>query len=130
MPDNTTLSTILMVVLMVGGFWLLIIRPNQKKQKQHQEMVNQLADGSRVLLGGGVFGSVVHSGVKQVIVEISPGVEIAVAKQAIIRLVEPSEEEFEFEDEEELSADESAADAPGVLGAWPQEQSDDDRKTN
>lgn len=125
MPDNTTLSTIVMVVLMVGGFWLLIIRPNQKKQKQHQEMVNQLGEGSRVMLSGGVFGTIVHSGVRQVVVEISPGVEIAVAKQAIIRQVEPSEEEFEFEDTTESPATE----VPEGLATQPQvEQPDDGRK--
>lgn len=103
--DNSMMSTIVMVVLMVAAFWLLLIRPAQKKQKQQQQMVSQLGVGSRVMLSGGVFGTIVQSGEKQAIVEVSPGVEMTVLKQAIIRVVEPSEEEFEYDDVEVTPTD-------------------------
>ena len=92
------MSTLVMVVLMVAAFWLLLIRPAQKKQKQQQELVNNLGEGSRVMLSSGVFGTIIHNGEKQAIVEVSPGVEMTVLKQAIVRAVEPSEEEFEYDD--------------------------------
>lgn len=97
--DNSLMSTIVMVVLMVAAFWLLLIRPAQKKQKQQQQMVSQLGEGSRVMLSSGVFGTILHSGEKQAIVEVSPGVEMTVLKQAIVRVVEPAEEEFEYDDD-------------------------------
>ena len=103
--DNSMMSTIVMVVLMVAAFWLLLIRPAQKKQKQQQQLVSQLGVGSRVMLSGGVFGTIVQSGEKQAIVEVSPGVEMTILKQAIIRVVEPSEEEFEYDDVEVTPTD-------------------------
>ena len=114
------MSTLVMVVLMVAAFWLLLIRPAQKKQKQQQELVNKLGEGSRVMLSSGVFGTIIHNGEKQAIVEVSPGVEMTVLKQAIIRAVEPSEEEFEYDDEADLEVDtlpEVPADAAGVVDA-------------
>ncbi len=112
------MSTLVMVVLMVAAFWLLLIRPAQKKQKQQQELVNKLGEGSRVMLSSGVFGTIIHNGEKQAIVEVSPGVEMTVLKQAIIRAVEPSEEEFEYDDEADLEVDtlpEVPADAAAVV---------------
>ena len=114
------MSTLVMVVLMVAAFWLLLIRPAQKKQKQQQELVNKLGEGSRVMLSSGVFGTIIHNGEKQAIVEVSPGVEMTVLKQAIIRAVEPSEEEFEYDDEADLEVDtlpEVPADAAAVVDA-------------
>lgn len=111
--DNSLMSTLVMVVLMVAAFWLLLIRPAQKKQKQQQEMVSKLGEGSRVMLSSGVFGTVMHNGEKQAIVEIAPGVELTVLKQAIVRGVDPSEEEFEYDDvvEEETISTDAAGDA-------------------
>ena len=114
------MSTLVMVVLMVAALWLLLIRPAQKKQKQQQELVNKLGEGSRVMLSSGVFGTIIHNGEKQAIVEVSPGVEMTVLKQAIIRAVEPSEEEFEYDDEADLEVDtlpEVPADAAAVVDA-------------
>lgn len=117
--DNSMMSTIIMVVLMVAAFWLLLIRPAQKKQKQQQQLVSQLGVGSRVMLSGGVFGTIVQSGEKQAVVEVSPGVEMTILKQAIIRVVDPSEEEFEYDDVTDTPTEGTVIDitddAPAVL---------------
>ena len=116
MTDSNLMSTLVMVVLMVAAFWLLLIRPAQKKQKQQQELVNNLGEGSRVMLSSGVFGTIIHNGEKQAIVEVSPGVEMTVLKQAIVRAVEPSEEEFEYDD---APADEIDGTVVDVVEAAP-----------
>ena len=100
MPDSNLMSTLVMVVLMVAAFWLLLIRPAQKKQKQQQELVNNLGEGSRVMLSSGVFGTIIHNG----------------EKQAIVRAVEPSEEEFEYDD---APADEIDGTVVDVVEAAP-----------
>lgn len=99
MPD-TTMSTILMMVLMVVVFYLLLIRPAQKRQKKQQEMVSALAEGSRILTNAGVYATIVRMGEKQAIIEIAPGVEMTVLKQAILRVVNAEEDEFEYPDDE------------------------------
>lgn len=108
MPD-TTMSTILMMVLMVGAFYLLLIRPAQRRQKKQQEMVSALAEGSRVLTNAGVYATIVHMGDKQAVIEIAPGVEMTVLKQAIMRVVTADEDEFEYPDDE-VAADEVVED--------------------
>lgn len=108
------LSTIIMLVGLVAVFYLLLIRPMRKQAAEHakkqQALRDSMAPGVRVQLAGGLFGSVKHVGDKQAIVELAPGVEVTVMKDAILKTVEPSEEEFEYEDDSVLAEDELADD--------------------
>lgn len=92
------LDFIFMIVAMIALFYFLIIRPQRKRMMQHQEMQSQLATGTRVLLTSGIFGTVVHVGERQLVVELAPGTEITVLKSNVARPANPDEEEFEFDD--------------------------------
>ena len=50
------------LVLILGVFWFLIIRPQQKKQKEHMRMVESLKKGDKVVSNGGIFGTIVKVG--------------------------------------------------------------------
>ena len=78
-------STVLMLVLMGAAFYFLLIRPQQKRAKKQQEMTNSLQPGTRVMLSSGVFGTIRHHGERQAIIEIAPGIEMTVVKQAIVK---------------------------------------------
>ena len=52
-PQGDIFSFLLPIVLMFGVFWLLVFRPQQKKIKQHKEMITNLKRGDQVLTGGG-----------------------------------------------------------------------------
>ncbi|MGJ6979310.1 preprotein translocase subunit YajC [Aestuariimicrobium soli] len=108
------LSTIIMLVGLVAVFYLLLIRPMRKQAAEHakkqQALRDSLAAGVRVQLAGGLFGSVKHVGEKQAIVELAPGVEVTVMKDAILKTVEASEEEFEYEDD--ASAEDATTEDP------------------
>ena len=69
------------LVLIFGVFWFLLIRPQMKKQKQHQALVAAVKKGDEVILSSGVYGKVtqVIDAVK-VEVEIAPGVKVKAAK--------------------------------------------------
>lgn len=71
------------IVLMFVVLWFLMIRPQQKKAKEHQAMLDALAKGDEVVTGGGIAGRVVKIGENYVSVEIAEGVEINVQKPAI-----------------------------------------------
>ncbi|GAA4902717.1 hypothetical protein GCM10025789_21890 [Tessaracoccus lubricantis] len=88
----------IMIIAMVALFYFMIIRPQRKRMQQHQEMQQQLQPGTRVLLTSGMFGTVVHVGERQLIVELAPGTEITVLKGNVARQANPDEEEFEFDD--------------------------------
>ncbi|TLM77884.1 MAG: preprotein translocase subunit YajC [Actinobacteria bacterium] len=85
--SQDTLNIILLVV-MVAAFYLIIIRPQQMRQKQHTEMVRSLAAGDRVITAGGLLGTVTEVGEDEVLLEIAPGVEVRVVKDAVNRKVE------------------------------------------
>lgn len=80
-PDST-FSLIMMVGLFVI-FYFLLIRPQQKRQKEHRNMVAGLAKGDEVVTMGGVLGKITAIDDNFVTLEISKGVEIKVQRMAI-----------------------------------------------
>jgi preprotein translocase subunit YajC len=93
-------STLIIIALMVVVFYFLIMRPQKKRQRALADTLSSLAPGTRVLLGSGIFGTVVSVGVKQTVIETSPGVEVTVLKQAIARVVTEADEDAPAEDDE------------------------------
>lgn len=89
---NSPFTTIALILLMVLAFYFLILRPQKKRQQAQQKTMNELTPGTRVLLGSGVFGTITWVGSKQAILEVAPGVELTVLKQAIARVVTPGDE--------------------------------------
>ncbi|MDR2896301.1 MAG: preprotein translocase subunit YajC [Propionibacteriaceae bacterium] len=87
------------IVLMGVAMYFLMIRPQRKAQQKQQEMMNALQPGTRVMLGSGIYGTIRHMGEKQAIIEISPGVDLTVLRQAIRQAVSAEDEEFEYADE-------------------------------
>ena len=111
MVDPLTLAMI--AVLIVVGYFL-IIRPQQKRAKEAAALQATIQDGSRVMMSGGIFGTVRHLGEKQVVVEVSPGVELTFVRQAIIRPLKDDEDEFEYADvAEPTEVDTVTETAPG-----------------
>ncbi len=77
------LMGLLPIVLMFVVLWFLMIRPQQKKAKEHQAMVAALAKGDEVVTMGGLAGRVTKLGENYITVEIAEGTEVHVQKQAI-----------------------------------------------
>ena len=92
-------STLIFIALLVAAFYFLILRPQRKRQQALQQTMGALSPGSRVMLGSGVFGTVVSVGPRQVVLEISPGAELTVLKQAISKIVTEDDEDVLEEDE-------------------------------
>jgi preprotein translocase subunit YajC len=92
-------STLIFIALLVAAFYFLILRPQRKRQQALQHTMSALSPGSRVMLGSGVFGTVVSVGPRQVVLEISPGTELTVLKQAISKIVTEDDEDVLEEDE-------------------------------
>ena len=85
--------TIVLIGLMVVAFYFLMIRPQRKRQQKQQQTLNQLQPGTKVLLGSGVFGTILRIGDKQAVLEVSPGSELTVLKAAIVRVAGPEDED-------------------------------------
>jgi preprotein translocase subunit YajC len=94
-------STFIFIALLVMAFYFLILRPQRKRQQALQQTMNAISPGSRVMLGSGLFGTVVSVGPRQVVLEISPGAELTVLKQAITKIVTDDDEDSLDEHEED-----------------------------
>lgn len=95
--DTNLLTTIGMIVLMFGAFYFLIIRPQRKRQAQQRETIESLEPGARVLTSTGIYATLVRIGEKQAVIQLSPGHEMTVVKHAIVRVVQPGDEDLEME---------------------------------
>ena len=99
-------STLILIALMVVAFYFLIMRPQRKRQQAVAKTLSELTPGTRVMLGSGLFGTVVVVGTKQVVLEISPGNELTVLKQAVARVATPDDEDSEVDELADFDPDE------------------------
>jgi preprotein translocase subunit YajC len=74
---------LIMMVLFFVVFWLIAIRPQMKKAKEHRAMLAALARGDEVMAAGGLLGRVEDIGESIITIELAQGVSIKVQKQAV-----------------------------------------------
>jgi len=77
------LVQILPIFLMVGVFYLLIIRPQSKKQKLHQAMLKELKAGDDVVTTGGIMGRITGLKDEELVVQVQEGVRIRILRSAV-----------------------------------------------
>ncbi len=75
-PTGGGLLGLLPFVLIIVVFYFLLIRPQQKRQKQHKEMVANLSKGDEVVTNGGTLGKIIDVGENFVTLEVATGVQI------------------------------------------------------
>ena len=80
------IAQFLPLVLILVVFYFLLIRPQQKRAKQHRDMLAALAVGDEVITSGGIFGKVTHIDEHAVTLNIGAG-EVRFQKQAVQALL-------------------------------------------
>lgn len=80
-----SLSSVIPFVLIFVVFYVLIIRPQNKKLKEHQKTLDEIKLGDKIITSSGIIGVVkqIYEKEKQVLLEVSEGVAITILKQAI-----------------------------------------------
>ncbi len=76
-------ASMLPLVLMFVVLYFVMIRPQMKRQKEHRAMVEALAKGDEVVIGGGMLGKVAKLGETYLAVEVANGVEVQVQRSAV-----------------------------------------------
>lgn len=76
-------------ILIIAVFWFLIARPARRQQQKMRATQSALGIGTEVMLGSGIFGTVVSLDEETVHLEVAPGTRMKVARQAVVRIVEP-----------------------------------------
>jgi preprotein translocase subunit YajC len=82
------LANFLPLVLIVLVFWLLIVRPQRRRQQALATTQASLGLGSEVMLGSGIFGRVASLDDETVQLEVAPGTVVKVSRQAIVRVLD------------------------------------------
>ena len=84
-------GTLIQLALILLIFYFFLIRPQQKKIREHSAMIEALKVGDKVLTGSGIYGKIAKIKESEIALEIAPGVEITVDRMSIGGVVsEPS----------------------------------------
>lgn len=84
---QSTLMSMLPLVLMFGVLYFVMIRPQMRKQKEHKAMIEALAKGDEVVTAGGLLGKVSKIGDSHIGVEIATGVEVQLQRSAVVQVL-------------------------------------------
>jgi len=87
-------ASLLPNLLIFGGMflfiYLILFRPQQKRQREHQEMINSLQKGDRIQTNGGLIGVITGSDQNELTVEIAPQVRVKVNRDFVSRVTKPA----------------------------------------
>lgn len=78
------------LVLIFVIFWFLLIRPQQKRMKDHQAQIAAVKKGDRVVTGGGLIGKVTKVTDSEVEVELAQGIRVMAIKSTLSQVVDPT----------------------------------------
>lgn len=84
---QSSLMSMLPLVLMFVVLYFVMIRPQMKKQKEHRAMIDALAKGDEVVTGGGMLGKVAKLGEGNISLEVAAGVEIQIQRSAVVQVL-------------------------------------------
>jgi len=79
-------STIYMIgflVLLFALMYFLMIRPQRKRQKEHQELIQELKKGDRVITAGGIYGVIENTSEDSIVIKVESGATMRVARNSV-----------------------------------------------
>lgn len=89
-PTGQMLQMVGMLAVFGAMFYFLLIRPQQKQRKEHDNLLKNVKSGDRVLTSGGIYGIVTNVKEKSLMVKIADNVKVEIAKTAISTVVQKS----------------------------------------
>lgn len=84
---QSTLISMLPLVLMFVVLYFVMIRPQMKRQKEHKAMIEALAKGDEVVTAGGFLGKVSKIGETYIGVELADGMEVQMQRTAVVQVL-------------------------------------------
>ena len=84
---QSTLMSMLPLLVMFLVLYFVMIRPQMKKQKEHRTMIDALAKGDEIITAGGFVGRVSKLGDGFLTIEIASGVEVQMQRSAVIQVL-------------------------------------------
>ena len=100
--SQSILVSLLPIILMIAIFYFLLIRPQQRKQKEHRQMLSNVRKGDEIITNGGIFGVVTGVRDDRITVKIADNVRVRIQKSAVSQVTKRGDEE----DDEEVESTE------------------------
>ena len=124
------LTPLLFFGVLIVGFYFLLIRPQRRQQQQQRELANNVDPGDQIVTLGGIFGTIteVDDDEGTILLEVAPGVEIRMLKQAVSRRVNPTQDDDG--DADGSTEDDGGSKRPALgegTSASAEEEADDQR---
>jgi preprotein translocase subunit YajC len=85
------LGMIMPMVLIFGLFYFMMIRPQQRKEKERLRMIQELRAGQKIIFAGGLIGTIAEAKETTFVVEIAPKVSVEVSRGAVSRVLKEGE---------------------------------------
>lgn len=77
------MGNVIFLAILFGGMWALLIRPQQKRVKEHQALIAKASAGDRIHLSSGIYGTITEVLDTAIYVEIAEGIEILVSRSQV-----------------------------------------------
>jgi preprotein translocase subunit YajC len=90
-PEGSLISTLIMFTLIIAIFYFMILRPQQKKQKERQKMLEAVKKGDKVVTTGGMYGTVAGLDDKTLLVQVAENVKLRFDRSAIAAITREGE---------------------------------------
>jgi len=84
---ESSLLSMLPLVLMFVVLYFVMIRPQMKRQKEHKAMIDAIAKGDEVVTSGGLLGKISKVGESYLSLEVANGVELQVQRGAVVQVL-------------------------------------------
>ena len=88
-PQSGGMGMMVPMLLILAIFYFMMIRPQQRKEKERQKMIEELRAGAKIIFAGGLMGVIQAATEKTFKVEIAPGVAVEVARASVTAVVPP-----------------------------------------
>ncbi len=86
------IMSFLPIIAIFAVMYFLMIRPQQKKQKEHQAMLSAIQKGDKIQTTGGIIGTITGLDANELTVEIAPQVRVKVGRGFVTRVIRPTVE--------------------------------------
>jgi preprotein translocase subunit YajC len=91
-PTGSMFGPLIMFALIFVIFYFIIIMPARKKQKQHQNLINSLKGGERIITAGGIYGTISRVMDDRFEVQVDKNTKVMITKSSIAAVIPPEGE--------------------------------------
>jgi preprotein translocase subunit YajC len=103
---------LIVMALLLVVMWVLMIRPQRQRQREHQTMIDSAGVGDDILTTGGIYGTIAEADGDDIVVELAEDLTVHMTRRGIAALLPPEDEDEQEEEGEPAEIEASADEVP------------------